>query len=103
MALNENVIMDGRDIGSVVLPDSKYKFFLIATPEIRANRRVKQNELIGIKENYDQILKDIIKRDYNDTNREISPLICVKNAIKIDTSNITIDETIKLMASYIKM
>ena len=103
MGLNTNVVMDGRDIGSVVFPNSKYKFFLFASPEIRAKRRIEQNKIMGIKTEYNQILNDIIKRDYADTNREISPLICTKDAIKIDTSNKSIEEVLQLMLSSIKI
>ena len=74
MALKYSVIMDGRDIGTVVLKDANFKFFLTASPEERADRRYKELMGKGIEVNYDEILQDIIKRDYLDSNREVDPL-----------------------------
>lgn len=97
-----NVIMDGRDIGTVVLKDASFKFFLTASPEERAKRRF--NELHGknIDCSYDQILKDIIDRDYIDTNRAADPLRKADNAIEIDTTNLDIDEVVNLITEYIR-
>lgn len=88
---NKSIILDGRDIGTVVFPNAKYKFFLVASSEVRAKRRYEQNE---IDKSLEEIQKDIEKRDYIDSHREISPLKKAKDAIEIDSSNLTIDETI---------
>lgn len=88
---NKSIILDGRDIGTVVFPNAKYKFFLVASSEIRAKRRYEQNE---IDKSLEEIQKDIEKRDYIDSHREISPLKKADDAIEIDSSNLTIDETI---------
>lgn len=89
---NKSIILDGRDIGTVVFPNAKYKFFLVASSEVRAKRRYEQNE---IDKSLEEIQKDIEKRDYLDSHREISPLKKAEDAIKIDSSNLTIDETIE--------
>ncbi|MBU3106691.1 (d)CMP kinase [Clostridium gasigenes] len=97
-----DVIMDGRDIGTVVLKDSKYKFFLTATPEERADRRFKELDERGIDVNYDDILEDIIRRDYEDSNRAIDPLRKAEDAIEIDTTGLNIQEVTDKICSYIK-
>lgn len=97
-----DVIMDGRDIGTVVLKDSKYKFFLTATPEERADRRFKELDERGIDVNYDDILTDIIRRDYEDSNRAIDPLRKAEDAIEIDTTGLNIQEVTDKICSYIK-
>lgn len=89
---NKSIILDGRDIGTVVFPNAKYKFFLVASSEVRAKRRYEQNE---IDKSLEEIQKDIEKRDYLDSHRGISPLKKAEDAIEIDSSNLTIDETIK--------
>lgn len=89
---NKSIILDGRDIGTVVFPNAKYKFFLVASSEVRAKRRYEQNE---IDKPLEEIKKDIEKRDYLDSHREISPLKKAEDAIEIDSSNLTIDETIE--------
>lgn len=89
---NKSIILDGRDIGTVVFPNAKYKFFLVASSEVRAKRRYEQNE---IDKSLKEIQKDIEKRDYLDSHREISPLKKAEDAIEIDSSNLTIDETIE--------
>ncbi|WP_346974463.1 (d)CMP kinase, partial [Clostridium perfringens] len=90
MALKYSVIMDGRDIGTVVLKDANFKFFLTASPEERADRRYKELMGKGVEVNYDEILQDIIKRDYLDSNREVDPLRKAEDAIEIDTTGIGI-------------
>ena len=82
-AEKNNVIMDGRDIGTVVLPNAQVKIFLTASPEERATRRTKQLEEKGITADYEQILKDIIERDYNDSHRETAPLESVARITKL--------------------
>ena len=92
-----NVIMDGRDIGTVVLPKATVKVFLSASPEIRAKRRTDELIAKGQKANYEQILKEIKLRDYQDSNRPIAPLKQAKDAILLDTSNLDIDGVIAEM------
>lgn len=92
LARENNCVMDGRDISTVVLPDATVKIFLTASPEVRAERRFNQQKEMGIIEDYDKILEDIKKRDYNDSHREIAPLKQAPDAIKIDSSKVDFDE-----------
>ena len=98
----KSVVMDGRDIGTVVFPDAEYKFFITASPEERAKRRY--NELIekGQKVNYDQVLADITDRDHNDSTREITPLRKAEDAIEVYTTNMTIEEVIEYICKEMK-
>ena len=91
VAKAHNVIMDGRDIGTVVLPKANVKIFLTASAEVRAQRRTDELLAKGQKANYAQILKEIQQRDYQDTHRELAPLKMAKDSIKVDTSNLDID------------
>lgn len=102
MSTKYNVIMDGRDIGTVVLKDASYKFFLTASAEERANRRFKELKEKGLDVNYEEILKDIIDRDYKDTHRKVDPLVKASDAIEIDTTGLNINEVVKNIESYIK-
>lgn len=102
MALKYSVIMDGRDIGTVVLKDADFKFFLTASPEERADRRYKELMEKGIKVNYNEILQDIIKRDYLDSNREVDPLRKAEDAIEIDTTGIGIMGVVEKISSYME-
>ena len=102
MALKYSVIMDGRDIGTVVLKDANFKFFLTASPEERADRRYKELMGKGVEVNYDEILQDIIKRDYLDSNREVDPLIKAEDAIEIDTTGIGIMGVVEKISSYME-
>ncbi len=86
-----NVIMDGRDIGTVVLKDADFKFFLTASAQERANRRFKELQGRNIECSYDEILKDIIERDYKDTHRETDPLKKADDAIEIDSTSLDIN------------
>lgn len=96
-------ILDGRDIGTVVLKDAPVKIFMIASPEARAIRRVEQNKEKGIEgDDYDTILQEIQKRDYQDSHRQNSPLKQADDAILIDTSNLTIEETSDKVMSLVK-
>ncbi|MEG2277328.1 MAG: (d)CMP kinase [Odoribacter sp.] len=101
MGRNESVIMDGRDIGSVVFPAADVKFFMTASPKIRAERRYK--ELIGKGEqvSYEEVEANVRKRDYIDTHREISPLRQADDAIVIDNNDMTIDEQVRFMVEVI--
>lgn len=98
-----NVIMDGRDIGSVVLPNATVKIFLTASVEERANRRYKELLANNIEESVDfeEIKKAIVERDYQDENREIAPLIMVDDAIKLDTTSMPIDEVVEKIKTII--
>ena len=91
MAKQYNVIMDGRDIGTVVLPKATVKIFLTAAPEVRAKRRMDEMLAKGQKADFQKVLKDIQQRDYQDTHREIAPLKQAKDAVKLDTSELDID------------
>lgn len=91
-AKNGKIIMDGRDIGTVVLPNANLKIFLTASAEARAKRRCLENEASGIESNFETILKEIKERDYKDSHREISPLKMADDAILIDTTEMTIDD-----------
>ncbi|MDK2954277.1 (d)CMP kinase [Kosmotoga sp. DU53] len=97
-----NVIMEGRDIGTVVIPDADLKFFITASPEERARRRYEQLKRLGIEANYDRILNELIQRDRNDSSREIAPLKPAEDAIIIDTTNMTIDEVLDLLVRKVR-
>lgn len=94
VAERENVIMDGRDIGTIVLPKATVKIFLTASAEIRAKRRCDELQAKGQKTNYDTILKEIQQRDYQDTHREIAPLKMARDSIKVDTTQMSIDQVV---------
>lgn len=94
VARKHNVIMDGRDIGTVVLPKATVKIFLTASPEVRAKRRTNELAAKGQKADYAQILKEIQQRDYQDTHREIAPLKMARDSMKLDTSEMDIDGVI---------
>ena len=100
IARDKDVVMEGRDIGSVVLKDAEYKFFLTADVKIRAMRRYKQID--DDKVSFDEILEDLKVRDYNDSHRENSPLIQTEDAILIDSTDLNAEETIEKIISYIK-
>ena len=95
IAENNDVIMDGRDIGTVVLPDAELKIFLTAKPEVRAKRRVLQLAEKGVIEKYEDVLDDILKRDWNDSHRETAPLKQAEGAIYIDNSDILLADDIE--------
>lgn len=103
MAKNNNVIMDGRDIGTVILPEAQYKFFLTASAEVRADRRFKELKEKGIDVDYNALLEEIIQRDYNDSHRETAPLRQADDAILIDSSNMTLEESINAIADRVKV
>ena len=94
VAKQYNVIMDGRDIGTVVLPKANVKIFLTASAEVRAKRRTDELTAKGQKANYNQILKEIQQRDYQDTHREVAPLKLARDSIKVDTSEMDIEQVI---------
>jgi len=98
----ENIIMEGRDIATVILPDADFKFYITADVEERARRRAKQNEIKGITNDYEDILQDIIIRDKYDKNREVAPLLITPQSIVIDSTNKTLDQTIEEILCVIK-
>ncbi len=91
VAKQHNVIMDGRDIGTVVLPKATVKIFLTASAEVRAKRRTDELREKGQKANYETILKEIVQRDYQDTHREVAPLKMSRDSVKVDASELDID------------
>lgn len=97
-----DVVMDGRDIGTVVLEDADLKFFLTADVKERAKRRFEELKENGINVEYDNILSDIIKRDYIDSNRKSNPLKKAHDAIEIDSSKLSINEVVDVISKYIK-
>lgn len=102
MGQAKSVVMDGRDIGTVVFPDAEYKFFITASPEERAKRRYRELLAKGQEVNYDQVLADITARDYNDSTREVTPLRKAEDAIEVDTTNMTIEEVIDYICKEMK-
>ena len=94
IAKNDCVVLDGRDIGTYVLPDAKYKFFITATPEVRAKRRFEELKAKGDAPSYEKVLEDIKVRDYNDSHRAFAPLKQANDAVLVDTTNMSIDEVI---------
>ncbi len=102
MAEQYDVVMDGRDIGSVVLPKATVKIFLTASPEVRARRRY--NELVekGQKANYEQVLKEVQQRDYQDTHREIAPLKMCRDSVKVDTSEMSLEASIAAIQKIVE-
>ena len=99
---NGGYILDGRDIGTVVLKDAPVKIYLVASAEARAQRRVLQNQENGLEADYETILEDIKKRDYQDMHREHSPLTKAEDAIEIDTSDMTIEEVVDAVLKIVK-
>ena len=93
MAKTQSVIMDGRDIGTVVLPDAEIKIFIVADPEERAKRRYKELIERGQNVPFEEVLKDIIQRDYNDENRAEAPLRQAEDAIRLDTSLLDFEQS----------
>lgn len=102
LARENNVLMDGRDIGTVVLPDATVKIFLTASPETRAERRTKELLEKGMEADYKEVLADIITRDHNDMNRPIAPLKQAEDAVLADTSALTFEESVDLVLKIIK-
>ena len=92
IAKENNVIMDGRDIGTTVFPDAELKIFVTASPQVRAQRRYDELQAKGMPADFDDILKNVEERDYIDSHREVSPLRKASDAIELDNSNMTIAE-----------
>jgi len=102
IARKTSCILDGRDIGTNVLPNAEFKFYLTARPEVRAKRRYEENILKGFSQPYGQILEEIIKRDEQDKNREIAPLRRAKDAILVDSSDMSIQEVAEFIQNKIQ-
>ena len=102
IAKTKNVIMDVRDIGTVVLPHAQVKIFLTASPESRAERRYKELVEKGEKTTVKDVLRDVIKRDYNDTNRKAAPLRPAEDSVLVDTTNLDFDGSVEVVAKIIR-
>ncbi|MDF0003204.1 (d)CMP kinase [Staphylococcus pseudintermedius] len=101
LAADKGIVMDGRDIGTTVLPDAEVKVYMIASVEERAERRYKDNQERGIESSIEQLKKDIAERDAYDMNREISPLKKAENAIEIDTTGLSIEQVTDKILSLV--
>ena len=101
MAKTQNILMDGRDIGTVVLPDATVKIFLTATPEARATRRWKENVAKGDDTLYEAVLEDVKQRDYQDTHRAAAPLKQAEDAVLLDTSEMNFEQSLDAMKAII--
>ena len=102
MARENDVIMDGRDIGTVVLPDAELKIYLTASAEARAQRRMLELRGKGVESSFEDVLRDIVYRDEQDTNRAVAPLRRADDAVLMDTSDIDFEQSFGLMCSIIK-
>ncbi len=94
--------MDGRDIGTVVLPNAELKIFLAASAEVRARRRLKDFEAKGIETTFEEVLRDIEERDYNDSHREIAPLKPAEDSVLVDTSEKSLEESLAEIVGLIE-
>lgn len=101
LAADKGIVMDGRDIGTTVLPDAEVKVYMIASVEERAERRYKDNQERGIESSIEQLKKDIAERDAYDMNREISPLKKAEDAIEIDTTGLSIEQVTDKILSLV--
>ena len=97
-----SVVMDGRDIGTVVFPNADFKFFLIADPKVRAQRRFDELQAKGEKVLFEEILKNVVDRDHQDSTRAISPLRKAEDAVEIDTTSFSVEEIFEQMLSAVK-
>lgn len=102
MGREEDVIMDGRDIGTVVFPQADVKFFMTASPEVRAQRRYRELQNKGVEVSYEEVEANVRKRDYIDSHREVSPLVQAEDAIVIDNGDMTIAEEVEQMVREIR-
>ena len=102
VAKTNDCVLDGRDVGTNVLPNAEYKFFVTASIDVRAERRRKELTARGEKVDFETLKKEMEQRDYQDTHREISPLKQAKGAVFIDTSELTIDEVLDKILAIIK-
>ena len=102
IAENHSIIMDGRDIGTVVLPQAEIKIFLVASVEERARRRFIENQEKGIEMSYEELVEDIRSRDHIDSTRKESPLRKAEDAIEVDTTKMTIEDVVKVVTALIQ-
>ena len=102
LAAHNNVVMDGRDIGTVVLPKAQVKIFLTASPEERARRRLKDLEEAGKAISYEEVLKDVKERDYNDYHRAISPLLPAADAVHFDNTGYTLEQSVEKILALVR-
>lgn len=102
MALHNNVVMDGRDIGTVVLPNAQIKIFLTATAEDRARRRCLELKEKGQRAEYETVLEEVKQRDYNDSHRAIAPLKKAPDAIEVDTTGNALETSIEILTNLVK-
>ena len=102
LAAHNNVVMDGRDIGTVVLPKAQVKIFLTASPEERARRRFKDLEEAGKAISYEEVLKDVKERDYNDSHRTVSPLLPATDAVHFDNTGYTLEQSVEKILALVR-
>ena len=102
IAAKNDCIMDGRDIGTVVLPNAQVKIFLTASPEARAMRRYKELQEKGAKDTYEEVLADLLQRDYNDSHRAVAPLKPAEDSITVDNSGLSLEDSIEQVLSVIR-
>lgn len=102
IAKENNVIMDGRDIGTVVLPDARVKIFLTASPQVRAERRYKELAEKGADVSFDEVLRDVNERDYNDSHRQTAPLKPAEDSVFVDTTDLDFEQSVEKIISVIK-
>ncbi len=102
IAKDNNVIMDGRDIGTVILPNADLKIFLIASPEERAQRRYRELLVNNSDIVYEEVLRDIKERDYNDSNRDVAPLVKADDAVEFDTTGLKLEESIEKIERLVR-
>ena len=101
LAADQNILMDGRDIGTVVLPNATVKIFLTASPEARATRRWKEYQEKGVNTPYEEVLADVKQRDYQDTHRAAAPLKQAEDAVLLDTSELDFEQSLDAMKQII--
>lgn len=102
LAETDNVLMDGRDIGTVVLPNATVKIFLTASPEERARRRFLELQTKGAPDTYEQVYEDMVKRDYDDSHRAIAPLKPAEDAITVDTTGLDLEQSLSLILKTVR-
>ena len=102
IARKNNVLMDGRDIGTVVLPEAQVKIFITAKPEIRAKRRFEELVNKGVDTTFDQVLNDLNRRDYQDSHRAVSPLKMAEGAVLLDTSELNFEQSVESVVELVK-
>jgi cytidylate kinase len=103
MAQKKSLVMDGRDIGTNVIPDAEYKIFLTASPLVRARRRALEMEAKGMEVDFDKLVEEINERDWRDSHREHNPLKKAEDAVEVDTSDMTIDEVVAAIKGVMKI